>query len=189
MQVDRDKPYIFTVPEVLSADECRDLIARIETAGPEAAPINTMTGTRVKPNVRNNERVMFDDPELAMQLVDRVEHKVPAEIQGMILCGANERIRCYRYQPGMRFAPHADGAFVRDVDEMSWYTFMVYLNDDFDGGNTTFIVEPEVSITPEAGKALLFQHPIMHEGSVVTSGVKYVLRTDLMYRTKHSSKD
>lgn len=183
MNLDRDKPYIFTVPNVLSAQECRDVIARIEAEKPATAPINTLGGTRVRIDVRNNERVMFDDPELAAMLLDRVKGEVPAEIHGMELCGANERFRGYRYRPGMRFAPHADGAFVRNENEQSWYTFMVYLNEDFEGGRTTFLVEPEVSITPETGKALLFQHPLIHEGSVVTAGVKYVLRTDVMYRS------
>lgn len=29
---------------------------------------------------------------------------------------------------------------------------------------------------------VVFQHPIIHEGAEVLSGVKYVARTDLMYR-------
>jgi hypothetical protein len=29
--------------------------------------------------------------------------------------------------------------------------------------------------------ALLFQHEVLHEGCAVESGVKYVLRTDVMY--------
>jgi hypothetical protein len=32
--------------------------------------------------------------------------------------------------------------------------------------------------------ALLFQHQLLHEGSEVTSGVKYVVRSDVMYRTR-----
>ena len=32
------------------------------------------------------------------------------------------------------------------------------------------------------GWGLIFQHPLLHEGSEVTSGTKYVARTDLMYR-------
>ncbi|MEN3327084.1 MAG: hypothetical protein V7638_1891 [Acidobacteriota bacterium] len=61
---------------------------------------------------------------------------------------------------------------------------MVYLNEEFEGGETIFLVEPEVIIKPRAGSALLFQHPIIHEGSEVRAGVKYVVRTDLMYATR-----
>jgi predicted 2-oxoglutarate/Fe(II)-dependent dioxygenase YbiX len=182
MELDTAQPYILTVARLLSPSECRELIARIEREGPTTAPITTLQGPRLQLDVRNNERVMFDDERLAAELFNRVKERVPQEILGMRLVGANERFRCYRYQPGMRFAFHEDGAFYRDEYERSCYSFLVYLNEDFEGGNTTFFVEPEVSIRPEAGMALLFQHPIVHEGCEVTSGVKYVVRTDLMYR-------
>lgn len=181
MNLDKDQSYIFTVPGVLTPDECEQLVRRIEDEGPRTAPINTFGGERVNLTVRNNERIMFDDEALAADLLSRVRNHVPAEIHGMSLCGVNERFRCYRYKPGMRFAPHSDGAFFRSDTEQSWYTFMVYLNEGFEGGNTTFLVEPPVSITPETGMALFFQHPLIHEGSVVKTGVKYVLRTDVMY--------
>ncbi len=45
---------------------------------------------------------------------------------------------------------------------------MVYLNEEFEGGETVFFVEPEKSIKPRAGMGLLFQHPIIHEGAEVT---------------------
>ncbi len=182
MEQDPSKPYIFTIAEVLSPAECRDLIARIEREGPTTAPITTMQGPRLMPGIRNNERVMFDDEALAQELFRRVREHVPPEIHGMQVVGTNERFRCYRYRPGMRFAFHSDGAFCRDERERSYYTFMVYLNEEFEGGSTTFMVTPEVSIRPKTGMALLFQHPIVHEGSEVHSGVKYVVRTDLMYR-------
>lgn len=183
MNLDRDQKYIFTLEGILTHDECDSLIERIEREGPKTAPINTRSGTRVKVDVRNNERVMFDDPGLANKLFNRVMEHVPAQIHGMRVCGVNERFRCYRYKPGMRFAPHSDSAFIRSDSEQSWYTFIVYLNHNFEGGNTTFIVEPEVSIRPATGKALFFQHALIHEGSVVTSGIKYAVRTDLMYRS------
>ena len=95
--------------------------------------------------------------------------------------GANERLRCYRYDVGQRFAPHQDGSFVRNELEQSLLTFMIYLNDDFEGGETNFL-ELDVSIKPRTGSALLFQHPILHEGAEVTAGRKYASRSDIMYR-------
>lgn len=180
--VDPDKPYIIQVHDAFSAAECSELIDRIESLDPKVATINTFAGTQVNRDGRNNDRVIFDDQALADTVLERIGARAPNEIHGHTLAGANERFRCYRYQPGMRFAPHADGAFHRDDDEQSFFSILVYLNGDFEGGATTFITEPEVSIQPETGKILLFQHPIIHEGSVVTSGVKYVARTDLMYR-------
>jgi hypothetical protein len=92
----------------------------------------------------------------------------------------NERFGCYRYAPGQRFAPHYDGAFCCDPSEQSELTFMVYLNDGFVGGRTVFL-HHGVEVAPRAGLALLFQHQLLHEGCEVEAGVKYVLRSDVMY--------
>lgn len=180
--VDLNRPYIIQIDDAYTGSECAALIAKIESLAPEVATINTMGGTLVDRDVRNNERVIFEDQSLADDVLARIGERAPAEIHGHTLVGANERFRCYRYKPGMRFAPHADGAFHRNDNEQSFYSALVYLNHDFEGGATTFVTEPEVAIKPAMGKILLFQHPIIHEGSVVTSGVKYVARTDLMYR-------
>ena len=94
----------------------------------------------------------------------------------------NERFRCYRYEPGQRFAPHFDGAFVRDAHERSHLTLMVYLNEGFGGGSTAFL-DWDREVAPRLGSALVFQHRLLHEGCTVTSGVKYVLRSDVMYRS------
>jgi hypothetical protein len=58
-----------------------------------------------------------------------------------------------------------------------------YLNDDFTGGETLF---PELrrNIAPRRGRALLFQHRVLHEASAVTAGEKLVLRTDVLYRPR-----
>lgn len=181
-ELDLTKPFIFEVPDVMNPEECRSWIERIQSVGTEAATINTARGVEVDSQIRNNRRAIIDDWNWARLLFERVEADVPPEIQGMKLLGVNERLRCYEYEAGHRFAPHSDGAFVRGEDERSCYTFMVYLNEEFEGGETRFFVEPEVVIRPKTGSALFFQHPIIHEGSEVYSGVKYVLRTDLVYR-------
>jgi predicted 2-oxoglutarate/Fe(II)-dependent dioxygenase YbiX len=183
MMLDFSAPMAWTVPDVLSREECRALIARIEGLGCIPAPITTGAGFVMRPDIRNNTRVVIDDTALASQLFERVAAQVPAVLAGCDVVSANERLRCYRYERGQRFAPHYDGAFVRNAQERSRLTFMVYLNDDFDGGTTNFL-DLEKRVEPHAGMALLFQHQLLHEGSEVTSGVKYVVRSDVMYRTR-----
>ena len=182
LEVDRERPLIFELPAVCTAAECERWIRRIQSAGTDSATINTKDGNQVDSQIRNNRRVIFDDLEWAHELFEKVKDQVPQDIHEMSLAGVNERLRCYEYQAGQRFAPHSDGAFIRNDRERSWYTYMVYLNEEFEGGSQSF-VEPEVIIRPRAGTALLFQHPIIHEGSEVRAGVKYVVRTDLMYAT------
>lgn len=181
-QLDLKKPLIFEIPNILTETECNQWIGRICSTGTEPATINTTRGAEIDAQIRNNRRVIFDDAESANDLFDRVKDRIPQEIHGMILAGVNERLRCYEYLPGHRFAPHSDGAFIRNEDERSWYTYIIYLNEEFEGGETVFFVQPEVVIKPRTGAGLFFQHPIIHEGAMVTSGIKYAVRTDLMYR-------
>ena len=96
----------------------------------------------------------------------------------------NERFRYYRYDIGQTFRPHFDGSFDRSRTEASFLTFMIYLNDGFEGGSTAFYHDgrPRVSVTPRQGMALIFEHHQLHEGAPVESGRKYVLRSDVMYR-------
>lgn len=61
---------------------------------------------------------------------------------------------------------------------------MVYLNADVTGGDTKFYDENRklrFAVRPERGMALVFAHLQLHEGAPVSSGRKYVLRTDVMY--------
>jgi predicted 2-oxoglutarate/Fe(II)-dependent dioxygenase YbiX len=179
--LDHSAPIAFTLDDVLTRDECAALIARIDAANPEVAPITTGAGFVMRPDIRNNERAIIDDVALARDLFARVEAVLPSPLFGKRPVGANERFRCYRYQPGQRFAPHYDGAFARNEHERSELTFMVYLNDGFTGGHTAFL-DFDVSAVPRAGSALLFQHQVLHEGCQVVTGTKYVLRSDVMYR-------
>ncbi len=176
-------PLLWVVPDVLSPSECTELMARIDAAGPTTAPVTTSRGMVMMPELRNNERVMFDDLALAKLLYRRVESSLPTKVLRRVPVGANERLRCYRYQPGQYFAPHFDGCFRRSDEEESELTLMVYLNDDFGGGETTFN-DLEHSVRPVRGSALLFFHTQRHEGCAVTSGVKYVVRSDVMYRAR-----
>jgi predicted 2-oxoglutarate/Fe(II)-dependent dioxygenase YbiX len=178
--LDLSGPLAFTVDGALDAAACAEMIARIEALGPAAAPITTGAGFAMRPEIRNNTRVMFDDPVLAGALFRRLAAAIPARLFDRHAVGVNERFRGYRYEPGQRFAPHRDGCFRRSADEQSELTLMVYLNADFTGGATTFL-DAGVAVQPRPGMALLFQHNLEHEGSVVHTGAKYALRTDVMY--------
>jgi hypothetical protein len=164
-----------------------------EQIGYGDAPINTAGGPVIYKEMRNNERVMFDDPALAQRLWTKLQPFVDAKFgSGWHALGLNERFRFYRYDPGQRFDWHYDGSFERFPSERSKLTFMVYLNEGFEGGTTELHLradgfskdDPVASVIPETGMALLFDHRILHQGSPVVSGRKYVLRSDVMYQWK-----
>ena len=71
--------------------------------------------------------------------------------------------------------------------DLSRITIQMYLHDvpeDF-GGATTFLgPKKEKSCQPKCGSALLFTQNLFHEGSLVKKGIKYTMRTEVMYRPK-----
>jgi len=185
------KEHLWTVEGLWSPAACAEMIASAEARGFGEAPITTASGPQMRKDVRNNERVLFEDHALAQSLFEKVRSHVPAELPERHAppdapmwraVGLNERFRVYRYHVGQQFKPHFDGCFIReDGVEESALTFMIYLDDDFVGGQTAFL-DHGVSIAPKTGMALFFHHPILHEGCVIERGVKHVLRTDVMYR-------
>ena len=172
---------IFTLNDFLSPEECQAYIEQAETIGFSEAPINTLGGPVVRSDVRNNSRVMLDTPDDALALWERLEVFVPKKVGDWEATGLNERLRFYRYDIGQQFDWHFDGCFQRNAHEQSLLTFMVYLNDGFEGGETSF---DEDEIIPVQGTALCFVHQILHKGQPVRSGRKYALRTDVMYQRK-----
>jgi predicted 2-oxoglutarate/Fe(II)-dependent dioxygenase YbiX len=171
---------LLTVPNFLSEAECAEQIAKAERVGFDEAPVTTSHGMVRMPEVRNNTRVMLDDVALAASLWERLRPHVPAQFDERAALGLNERFRFYRYDPGQFFAIHRDGHFRRENGERSELTFMVYLNEGYQGGETRFI-ESKRDVVPRTGMALLFTHAMLHDSAPLISGRKYVLRSDVMF--------
>ena len=169
---------IWTIPGFMPEDYCKEMIAWAEDLGFVDAPITTREGAVRDEQTRNNQRVVIDDHELANSLWSMLRQHVPVFVRGCQAIGLNERFRFYRYERGQQFRGHIDAAFVRSNGEHSLLTFMIYLNDGFEGGETSF---PSQIVKPERGLALVFRHDIFHEGRAVLKGRKYVLRTDVMF--------
>jgi prolyl 4-hydroxylase len=170
----------FVVHGFLSGEECDRLIARSEAIGYEAATV----GEALAVEMRNNARVILDDPGLAAELWARARPLMP-QVGGREAVGLNPRIRFYRYDVGEAFAPHYDGSYSPGDGTESRLTFMVYLNDGCEGGGTNFYAPGgtvRLEVRSERGKAMIFAHLLLHEGAAVTGGRKYALRTDVMYR-------
>jgi hypothetical protein len=77
---------------------------------------------------------------------------------------------------------------------------MLYLNDDFEGGPTSFCQESQkhyaagdpnkvlYSFRPVRGDCLIFNSKICHDGGTVTAGLKYILRSEIMYQADSEDK-
>jgi prolyl 4-hydroxylase len=102
-----------------------------------------------------------------------------------------EAIQAQRYDVGEQFKPHWDFFTPSGTDYQRFagirgnrtWTFMVYLNDGMEGGDTRF-TEIDYAVTPKAGMALLWNnlHPdgspnlaSKHCGEPVTRGHKLII--------------
>lgn len=181
-------PDVFTIEGLFTPEECCGLIARAEAIGFEPASVRTDVGQRMMTNIRNNDRVVLTDKELAAELWRRVATSLPV-LDGVCATGVDSNLRFYRYVPGQKFNRHRDGSVTNEAGETSKLSYLVYLNA-CDGGATLFRdyvdidgrrEKQELRIEPSPGSALLFRHKRWHEGTPVNSGKKYVLRTDVFY--------
>jgi hypothetical protein len=84
-----------------------------------------------------------------------------------------------------------------EAKQSSLFTFLIYLNDEFEGGETTFFLPSAregsmnaYPVKPIQGSIALFPHgetegSLLHEGTGVRKGdqpsAKYVIRTDVLY--------
>jgi len=188
--ITRSKNYTaLVVDNFISKEECDKLIHLTETRGYEQALVNTGGGTqRLMPDVRSSDRCIIDDHEMAASLYAKAAKYAPQIYQERWeRVGLNERLRFLRYDKGGYFKSHFDGTYERpDGKEKSFVTFFLFLNDECKGGCSTFVSPMKESVTypcePKAGRLIVFQHNILHRGSIVKSGRKYALRTDFMYR-------
>jgi prolyl 4-hydroxylase len=172
------------VINLFTQKECDSLIALSEKSGYSSSVINgSLKGSNgyVVRNGMNKSRAAIENKPLADALWKRIEKHTPKEIDNNIAIGINERLRFYRYEEGQYFGAHTDGYYQRENGEISFLTLMIFLNDDFTGGETMFLKREKI-IAPKTGTALLFTHHQWHAGLKVESGSKYILRTDVMFK-------
>jgi hypothetical protein len=167
-------PKCFLLHNVLSPSECEEMIRVSEQIGYED----------IKTGVLNNNAWVtwvLDEASVEKPLYERCKEYLPRLVPGIeagtlsarLLSGLNPRSRFYRYLPNNyeTFKSHRDDpnpgagfvgprSFSWDLDgeRASLLTFLLYLNDDFEGGETTFHLDDgtDVPVRPTQGSVLVF---------------------------------
>ena len=177
--------HLFTVPEFLSEIECEAFILCAEARGLE----HQGSGGPAKGEAfRDNDRLS----DHSVGLVDMLwqaglrEHFHDVVVGRKVAVGLNPNIRLYRYGPGQRFGPHYDESVDMDGGSATEFTLLVYLTGGLTGGETVFYDRRNVvaEVAPVAGMALFHIHGarcLLHEAKSVLKGVKYVLRSDVVF--------
>ena len=172
---------IFILDDFLTEKECIDFINFSEDHGFTSADVETKNGKQVISYIRNNDRVDHYSEELSQRLWSKLSAFQLPTFDFMNAIALSPYFRFYKYVSGQKFNMHKDGQ--QQVGEnISYFTFIVYLNENCIGGSTKFRLD-DISIKPKTGSLLIFEHRLWHQGEEVISGEKYILRTDIVYET------
>jgi hypothetical protein len=176
-----------------SDEECQYLIKNIKY---DQDVVFTNSNKEV---YRKNLRTETDYPKLSEKIYNRIKHFLPQKYVieedvdefGTFSKGEwepsylNPKIRICKYLNEGFFKPHYDGCYVINQHERSFFTLMFYLNEDYEGGETSFLTKDDLktifSIKPKKGMMIFFPQDIYHEGKAVV-GEKYIFRTDIVFK-------
>lgn len=175
---------------LLTHNECKHLIALAEKQGLNESEVTqyTETGSAIDMTSRTSKTAWMEDKK------DPLVAKLSAISSA--LCGLpaenHEMLQIASYDIGGRFNPHFDACTLDDetcakIDRFSGRrrsSLLVYLNDDFQSGETEF-VELGHKVIPKQGKAIFFWNTMgnsdesiiavsKHAGREVKSGKKWI---------------
>jgi prolyl 4-hydroxylase len=171
-----DDPEVIQFPTLFNAAECRYLM---EATGNRFEPSMVYDSSRqlVRDQIRTSDgstiHWLIEDPAIVA-----LNRRLAAVTGSAYESG--EALALLRYSPGQEYRPHFD--FVRGVDNRRLLTALVYLNDDYEGGETEF-VRTGLKVKGKAGDVIVFRNegqdsgPNLlseHAGLPVTKGVKYL---------------
>jgi len=215
---------VFSAP-LFTAKECAQLIALASKRGFTKSSVSGGGHGRTgREDAVTNSYAVINNEALAARIWSQVKRVIPIGVshleknphfapnQGWTPHCVHPCMRFYRYNKGESFAEHIDYKQQR-VDVLkdgsrrvlqSVYTLLIYLNDDFDGGETgywpnhagihcrfrreqekqhAFKKRHQVIIKPVTGMAVIQDQNLLHEGLPPTSvgKPKYILRTDVIF--------
>lgn len=115
--------------------------------------------------------------------VDKALSKVIYEIIGPYFtdCKIGHKWYLTKYLKDGFIDYHCDG-HVQIDNITSKYTILLYLNDDYEGGELCFeeMGGSKVIIKPGAGTIVVMDQDLWHKANKLITGVKYLLRADMV---------
>jgi hypothetical protein len=181
---------------LLSSAECSAWMARGEALTYETGDFIFKTGRegyeRAKTGARRHSATrLVEDPDFASLMTARflAHGGVPKTLNdGREFLGIRPLFLISKYEPGQYFAPHFDGATVApDESQMSAFTVVLYLNDDFEGGHTHYLpgmgseLRQQISLRPKRGSAIVHRSlSVLHAGGRLIQGTKHIMQFGLM---------
>lgn len=195
-----EKLFSICIDNVFDKNECDELIYKTENHGYKITSLyddndddNDNNNGNNKDNdnkqylygdVRESLRCIIDSSSLCSILEKRIDHLIPKDYRGKKYHSINSRFRFLKYNDTKHhFLPHTDGCYSTDKI-MSLVTILIYLNDNYEGAKTSLHLNESTiigEIIPKIGMVYLMDQDILHSVPNLITGIKYVIRTEIMY--------
>ena len=144
---------VLEIPGILSPAECDELVRYSQTQKMVKSEILSTDATPkhiTNLNTRDSLTLWLEDDQhpLSKKMAEMARKwtNLPENRQ--------DKLQVVKYNEGGCFIPHYDAQYGSNTATRC-ATLLVYLNDDFEGGETSF-VDMGVTIRPEKGKGILF---------------------------------
>ena len=190
-QVDHAAPLVARLPAFLTAAECDYLVARAAPLMQPSVIVDPRSGQQIPNPIRTSDGAAFPllDEDPAIHAINR---RIATASETDVRCG--EPLQVLRYGPGQEYRLHSDALPGAPPAQQRVLTFLIWLNDDFDGGETQF-PRLGLSLRGRKGDGLLFASTTadgqpdpraVHAGLPVTRRIKslasrWIRATPLVY--------
>jgi predicted 2-oxoglutarate/Fe(II)-dependent dioxygenase YbiX len=176
---------VLVVPNVLSGELCRALVAHFEASPHEKGGMagrdaegrgyHKIDETKKK---RHDFVLGRKSPMLSGALNGIIRRVIPEIRKAFNVAIAHtDRLLVARYGEGDYFLRHRDNA--APGVEFRQFALSINLNDDYEGGRVIFPEYNSRRYRPTTGAGVVFSCSLLHEATPVTSGRRYVLLTFL----------
>jgi prolyl 4-hydroxylase len=173
-----DTPRIVLIPSLFSPMECAYLIGAAEPLTEPSVVIDPRSGQFIRDPIRTSDAAAFP---LALEnpAIHALNRRLAAATGTNVSQG--EPLQVLRYRPGQEYKLHID-ALPPQVGNQRVITALVYLNEDYEGGETDF-PELGLSVRGKVGDALIFPNVgadgapdqrLRHAGKPVRAGSKRI---------------
>nr|WP_315430324.1 2OG-Fe(II) oxygenase [uncultured Albidiferax sp.] len=178
------RPHLVVFGNLLSAEECAELVALAEPRLSRSLTVETKSGGEEVHVDRTSDGMFFTRGE--NPLVQRIEARIARLLDWPLQNG--EGLQMLRYQPGAQYKPHYDYFDPQEPGTPTILkrggqrvaTLIMYLGEPEKGGATIF-PDVHLEVAPQRGNAVFFSydrpHPStqsLHGGAPVLAGEKWI---------------
>jgi Rps23 Pro-64 3,4-dihydroxylase Tpa1-like proline 4-hydroxylase len=167
---------IYEIPNLIDPNLCKEVISYFDNSGQRNPP--------------NEKYDFFDNRSLCINyIIDKTLLRKLQLMEVKISQAASklfyeepflfvEHWDIVKWNPGMNMKVHTDNGDSLDGSNLSnrHYTSIIYLNDDYSGGETVFPTENK-TCSPEIGKFVIFPSELPHGVSEVKDKDRYTIAT------------